>query len=61
MCAEQDHSPAPGNFPLFFRMNRGMRSIARGRGKGRGGEPRGRDERRGEVCKEWCCLSEANE
>lgn len=38
MCAEPDHSPAPGNFPLFFYMNRVMRSIARGREKGRGGE-----------------------
>lgn len=53
MGTEHDHSPAPGNFPLFFHMNRGMRSIAIGREKGRGA--RGRDEREevgksGAVC-----------
>lgn len=52
-----DHSPAPGNFPLFFHMNRGMRSIARER-EGEGNQEEGM---RGEVCKECCCLSKANE
>lgn len=60
MCTEHDHSPAPGNFPLFFHMNRGMRSIAIGREKARGGETKRKGwERRGGQ--EWCCLSKANE
>lgn len=46
--------------PLFFHMNRGMRSIAIGREKGRGGETKRMGwERRGGQ--EWCCLSKANE
>lgn len=44
MCTEHDHSPAPRNFPLFFHINRGMRSIAIGREKGRGDQEEGMRE-----------------